>query len=120
VDQKVTINRSLVGWLALGFLVGAVIAFATEESDTANLALSICARVGVVLGTMWMALPKDGTLGKWAEVSIAKLVVIVVIFVTVVRTPKKFLPYLPILLAVAAAGRFLRPRDKVRPPRNVG
>lgn len=115
MDQKVTINRSLVGWLALVFLVGAVIAFITEENETANLAQGICTRVGVVLGALWLALPKDGTLGKWAEVSIAKLVIIILVFVAVVRAPRR---YLPILLAIAAAGRFLRPPDKVRPPRD--
>ncbi len=113
MNQKVTINRRLVGWLALAFLVGAVISF-TSEGDTVNMWQGICTRVGVVLGTLWLALPKDGTLGKWAEVSMTKLLVIVLALIVVVRAPQR---YVPILLAVAAAGRYLRPPEKPRPPR---
>ena len=117
MDQKVTINRRLVGCLALAFLVGAVVAFTralTKEDDSVNMWQSICTRVGVVLGALWLALPKDGTLGKWAEVSMTKLLVIVLALIVVVRAPQR---YVPILLAVAAAGRYLRPPDKPRPPR---
>ncbi len=115
MDQKVTINRSLVGWLALAFLTGFVISLFTGPKESADVWQGICSRVGVVLGALWLALPKDGTLGKWAEVSVLKLVVIVLVIVAVVRAPRK---YLPILLAIAAAGRFLRPPDKLRPPRD--
>jgi hypothetical protein len=118
VDQKVTINRRLVGCLALVFLVGAGIMFATEDSSqggSADLWQNILFRVGMVLATFWMALPKDGSLGKWAEeVSMTKLLVIVVAIVMFVRAPRQ---YLPILLAIAAAARFLRPPEKPRPPR---
>ncbi len=113
MDQKVTVNRRLVGCLALAFLAGAVVAF-TSEGDSVNLWQGICTRVGVVLGALWLALPKDGTLGKWAEVSMTKLALIVLGLIVVVRAPQR---YVPILLAVAAIGRYLRPRDKPRPPR---
>lgn len=112
MDQKVTINRSLVGWLALAFLTAFVISLITGPKDSTDPWQGICSRVGVVLGTLWLALPKDGTLGKWAEVSVLKLVVIVAMFIAVVRAPRK---YLPILLAIAAAARFLhRPTRFVR------
>ncbi len=114
MDQKVTINRRLVGCLALAFLVGAVASFATEDKEAATLWQGVCTRLGVVLGALWLALPKDGTLGKWAEVSMTKLLVIILALVVVVRAPQR---YLPILLAVAAASRYLRPPDKPRPPR---
>ena len=120
VDQKVTINRSLVGWLALAFLIGFVITLVTGPKDKADVWQGICSRVGVVLGALWLALPKDGTLGKWAEVSVLKLIVILLIVITAIRSPKRFVPYLPILLAIGAAARFLRPPDKVRPPRDFG
>lgn len=117
MDQKVTINRSLVGWLALAFLAGFVISLVTGTAEKADVWQGICSRVGVVLGALWLALPKDGSLGKWGEVSILKLIVILLIIVTAVRSPKRFVPYLPILLAVAAASRYLRPPTKTRPPR---
>jgi NhaP-type Na+/H+ or K+/H+ antiporter len=113
VDQKVTINRRLVGYLTLAFLAGALVAF-TQDGDSVNFWQGICTRVGVVLGALWLALPKDGTLGKWAEVSMAKLLVIVLALIVVVRAPQR---YAPILLAVVAAGRYLRPPEKPRPPR---
>ncbi len=115
MDQKVTINRSLVGWLALAFLTAFAISLVTGPKDSADPWQGIFSRVGVVLGALWLALPKDGTLGKWAEVSVLKLVVIVALFIAVVRAPRK---YLPILLAIGAAARFLRPPDKIRPPRD--
>lgn len=99
------------------FLIGAVVSFVVEESDSATVAQSICTRVGVLLGTLWLALPKDGALGRWAEVSIAKFAVILLIVVAVVRAPQRLLRYLPILLAIAAVGRYLRPRAPQRPPR---
>jgi hypothetical protein len=114
VNQKVTINRTLVGWLALAFLIGAVASFVTEDKETATLWQGICTRLGVLLAALWLALPKDGTLGRWAEISILKLLVIVLALIVVVRAPQR---YLPILLAIAAAGRFLRPPEKTRPPR---
>lgn len=114
MDQKVTINRRLVGWLALAFLAGAVISF-TTEGESVNLWQGICTRVGTLLGALWLALPKDGSLGRWAEMSLLKLLVIVVGLIVVVRAPQR---YVPILLAIAAAGRFLRPPEKTRPPRD--
>jgi hypothetical protein len=120
VEQKVTVNRRLVGWLALLFLIGAVASFVVDNGDSensVNLWQSIFTRVGVLLGTLWLALPKDGTLGKWAEMSLLKLTVILVIVIAVVRAPQQLLRYLPILLALAAANRFLRPREQTRPPR---
>lgn len=115
MDQKVTINRSLVGWLALAFLTGFVVTFFTGPKDSADLWQGICSRVGVMLGALWLALPKDGSLGKWAEVSLLKLAVIIAMFIAFVRAPRK---WLPILLAIGAAARFLRPPEKVRPPRD--
>ena len=117
VDQKVTINRSLVGWLALAFLIGFVVTFFTGPKESVDLWQGICSRVGVMLGALWLALPKDGTLGKWAEVSLLKLAVIIVMFIAVIKSPRKYLPF---LLAFGAAARFLRPPDKVRPPRDFG
>ncbi len=112
-NQTVTINRRLVGVLALASLIGAGAAFFYEE-DEVNMWRGIFTRVGLVLTALWMALPKDGTLGKWANVSITTLIGIMVAIFMVARNPRQ---YVPLMLAVAAIGRFLRPRDKARPPR---
>lgn len=120
MEQKVSINRRIVGWLAVLFLIGAAASFLVESGDSensVNLWQSIFTRVGVLLGTLWLALPKDGTLGNWAEVSPLKLAVILGIVIAVVRAPQHLLRYLPVLLALAAVNRFLRPREKLRPPR---
>lgn len=112
-NQQVTINRPLVGWLALICIAGAVASFFLEAKDV-NVWQGILTRVSIVLTALWMALPKDGTLGNWASVSVTTLIAIVASIFVVARDPKRFLP---ILLAVAAVARFLRPREKSRPPR---
>ncbi len=101
MDQKVTINRSLVGWLSLAFLAGFVISLVTDKAMSGRELFSrrCSAR------SLWLALPKDGSLGKWSEVSISQADCDLLIIITAVRSPKKFVPYLPILLAIAAAGR---------------
>ena len=68
--------------------------------------------------TAWLLRRCLTALGKWADVSIVKLLMIIAVIVAVVRTPQRFLRYLPLLLALGAASRFLRPREKSRPPRN--
>ena len=112
-NQKVTINRGLVGWLALASLLGAGASFLFEADDV-NVWQGIFTRVGIVLTALWMALPKDGTLGNWANVSLTTLIGIVAAIFVVARNPRQSVP---MLLAVAAIGRLLRPRDKPRPPR---
>ena len=112
-NQTVTINRSLVGWLALASLVGAGVAFRLE-TDEVTLWQGVFSRVGLVLTALWMALPKDGTLGRWANVSLTTLIGIVIALLVVVRNPKQ---YVPLLLVAAVVARFLRPREKPRPPR---
>ena len=112
-NQTVTINRTLVGVLALTCLIGAVAAFFYEEDDV-NMWRGIFTRVGLVLTALWMALPKDGALGKWANVSLTTLIGIMAAIFMVARNPRQ---YVPLLLVVAAIARFLRPREKARPTR---
>lgn len=112
-NQTVTINRTLVGVLAIACLIGAGAAFLYEDDDV-NMWRGIFTRLGLVLTALWMALPKDGTLGKWANVSLTTLIGIILAVFMVARNPRQ---YVPLMLAVAAIGRFLRPREKARPPR---
>lgn len=113
-NQTVTINRGLVGWLAVACLLGAGAAILLE-TDEVKLWQGVFTRVGIVLAALWMALPKDGTLGRWANVSITTLIGIIVAIFVVARNPKQ---YVPIVMAVAVIARFLRPREKPRPPRD--
>ncbi len=112
-NQTVTINRAMVGVLAIACLIGAGAAFLYEDDDV-NMWRGIFTRVGLVLTALWMALPKDGTLGKWANVSMTTLIGIMVAIFMIARNPRQ---YVPLMLAVAAIGRFLRPREKNRPTR---
>lgn len=112
--ERITVNRSLVGWLALGCVGGAAASFFLE-ADQVNIWQSILTRVGIVLTALWMALPKDGTLGNWANVSVSTLVGIVLAIFVVARNPRQSLP---MLIVVAVIGYFLRPREKRRPPRD--
>jgi hypothetical protein len=112
-NQTVTVNRTLVGVLAIACLIGAAAAFLYEDDDV-NMWRGIFTRVGLVLTALWMALPKEGTLGKWANVSLTTLIGITLAIFMVARNPRQ---YVPLMLAVAAVGRFLRPREKARPAR---
>ena len=112
-NQTVTINRGLVGGLALASLVGAGVSFLWETDDV-PFWQGVFTRVGIVLAALWLALPKDGTLGPWANVSLTTLIGIIVAIFVVARNPKQ---YVPIVLAVAVIARYLRPPDKPRPPR---
>ncbi len=113
MTQPVTINRGLLGCLALGCLIGAAVSF-VYETEEVNIWQGAFTRVGIVLTALWMALPRDGRLGNWANVSLSTLILIVGAIFVVSRRPQQFLP---ILLGVAAIGYFLRPREKNRPPR---
>ena len=116
MTQPVTINRGLVGCLALGCLIGAAASF-VYETEEVNVWQSAFTRVGIVMTALWMALPRDGRLGSWANVSLSTIIGIVGAIFFVSNKPKQLLTILPILLGVAAIGFFLRPREKQRPPR---
>lgn len=115
-DQPpVTINRSLVGWLALACWISAGVSLGFD-AEGVPLWQAVSTRVGLVLTALWMALPKDGRLGNWANVSMTTLIAIVAAIFVAARNPWRTIP---IILAVAAVARMLRPRDKPRPPRVV-
>ncbi len=109
-DQQISINRTLVGLIALVCLAtGVAIGFADEF---ANLWCAAFVRVGLVMGAVWVALPSGDREAAWANVSPLTLVAILLFALVFVRRP---LVFLPIIVGVAAIGFFVRPRR--RPPR---
>ncbi len=114
-EQQISVNRTLVGVIAGACLVtGVAIGFV---DDFANLWCAAFVRVGLVMAALWVALPTRERDAAWANVSPITLIAILVFALVFVRRP---LVFLPILVAVAAIGFFVRPRrsSRPRPPRS--
>ncbi len=115
---KVTLNRPLVGMIALGCL-GAFgyLMTASLNSPEENLLMWAGAfgRVGLLMGALWLALPSKGEDSAGTDVSITTLIGLILGIAWVAWKPKVAIPF---LLVIAALAFFLRPRGKYRPPRD--
>ncbi len=113
---RITISRPMVGVCAALCLGGAVVLWILYPSMSSNdenlqqwiMLKAACTRIGLVMGAMWLALPRGG---RQVEVSPKAFVVGFIAFVGLVLRPKFFLP---LLVAVAILAVILRPRDKNR------
>ena len=115
-------RRIVLGVLALLFLAASVVGLfqAGIAGGQASMATSIALRVGLVLGSSWLAYPQLQQLARkfppWLMVSIAFGLVILLI------QPKVFRLVLPLLVVVIAfqfVGRlFVPPTSKARSARN--
>ena len=117
-DGKVTLNRPLVGIIALGCL-GAFGYLMTSSFGTPDENLQMWAgafgRVGLLMGALWLALPSKNHEAAWADMSPSTLIGLILGIAWIAWKPKVAIPFLLILGVLAF---FLRPRDKYRPPRN--
>jgi hypothetical protein len=71
-------------------------------------------RVGIVMAVFWFALPGRGRTAAWANISPWALVAIALL---VILLPRMKQMIIPVLIVLALAVIFLRPRRKNRPPR---
>lgn len=107
------IKRILVGICALVCLAGAAGMWAFTADPESNLLVSALTRVGVVLCTVWLVLPAKGESIAWERA----LPVLIVVLVLVAFLRRAFFYLVPVLLVVALAALFLRPKPKRRPGR---
>lgn len=121
-DGKVTLNRPLVGLIALAcFGIAAWFSFSGSTGDEAeNFVRGAGAgaaffRVGILMAALWLALPPKGREADWAKVTPGTLLGLVLAIFAVVRL--KWLA-IPLLAGFALVALFIRPRIKYRPPRN--
>lgn len=117
-NDKVTINRTLVGVLALICLLSAVAIWLTRQdaanADTnATMWQAAFTRVGLVMAAFWIALPSKGREAAWANISKQSLVVILLGLVALTRLKLQIV--LPAVAVLLVLGSILRPRPKNRP-----
>jgi hypothetical protein len=120
-DGKVTLNRPLVGIIALACL-GAAAGLFFSGSTTGERSLVMGGgaaaaffRVGLLMGALWLALPPKGQEAPWATVTPGTFVGLLLAIFAVVRM--KWLA-IPLLALFAIMALIIRPRTKYRPPRN--
>ncbi len=106
-QQQVPVNRTLVGVLAIVCVVaGAVVGYVDSIE---NVWCGSFIRVGVLLGTLWVALPSRTREAAWANVSPWTLVAALGAALVFVRRPKIFFA---IILLVIVATVIIKPRKR--------
>jgi hypothetical protein len=106
-------KRFLVGGVALFCLVSAAALWIFTEKPEENAFLAGVTRVGIVMGALWLALPKHGENVAWGKT--ATLLIPALILVAI--NGRRLLYLLPIAIVVALALAFLRPRSGRRKSR---
>jgi uncharacterized membrane protein len=112
-DTKITINRTLVGVLALGCLLAAVAIWIGAPDDKQwTMWCAAFTRVGLLMSAFWIALPYGNRDAAWANVTPWTFLGIILSVVGVAARPRVAIP---ILIVLAVVGFVLRPRPKKRP-----
>ncbi len=112
------IRRLLVGLLALALLTAAALLWIFQGAST-NQATTLwragCGRMGVVVAALWLAMPTRSRPAAWANLD-PRSVAALGLAGLAMKIPPKYLLLLGVILVVA--GFVLRPRRRVRPPRD--
>ena len=115
-DGKITINRTLVGMLAIGCLTAAaaiwIFAQTTDGEDNREMWRGAFTRVGLLMSAFWLALPTRDREAAWANVTPMTFFGILLAIAGIAARPKVVVPA---LIVLAVLGAVLRPRPKKRP-----
>jgi hypothetical protein len=104
------LKRRLVGLLAIACFTAAAVLWLLGADPRANPVLASLPRVGIVLATLWYALPRDGANFVWSRALAPVLVAIGLI--ALVRRAAWWI--LPASVLVALALVFIRPKTRPR------
>ncbi len=107
-DPEMIRKRQLVGLLSLAGLLAGVLLLVFGSSDALASALL---RGGVLLGTLWLALPTARRPAAWSRTALwpfALIIIIVALF-------PRIRPILPVLLIGFLIGWIVRPRRHSEP-----
>ena len=121
-DGKVTLNRPLVGVIALvclGMYAGLLLG-GSDDADNAPMgggAGAALFRVGILMSALWLALPGKGKDAPWATVSSNTFLGLFCAVLFIAWKPKIAIP---LLLFIGILALIIKPRTKFRPPRNGG
>lgn len=107
-DQRVPVNRPLVGVIALSCLVAAISIGVVDTWE--NMWCAAFVRVGLLMSAFWLALPSRHREAAWANISPYTFVGVLVAIFVVARWKSA----LPIVIAVLAISLMLRPRRRRR------
>jgi len=110
-DKRLPINRPLVAIIALACLAAALVLWIAWPEQ--GLWYGSFLRVGVVMAVFWLALPARGREAAWARISPWALGGIIV---AIMLLPRFKHIVIPLVVVIALAAIFLRPRKRVRPP----
>lgn len=108
-DNRIAINRALVGILALGSLAAGGVILYVRGIEGEMLGASML-RIGIVLGAIWFALPTKNREAAWARVSPVGLVFVLLTLLAL--TVPRFRILVPILIVAAIVGFLLKPRRR--------
>lgn len=106
-------RRILIGVVALVCFGAAVGIWLFTTNPEQNALLAAVTRVGIVMGALWLALPKDGANVAWGKTA----TLLIPALVLVALNGRRLLYLLPVAIVVALALAFLRPRAKRRKSR---
>lgn len=109
-DQKIEINRTLVGISALVCLLTAGTLLAVYPSDDSWVYWQgAFVRVGALMSALWLALPSGKRQAAWTNVSPTTFLGVILAVFGIAFRPKVAVP---LIIVVAIIGFVLRPRQK--------
>lgn len=112
-SQDVTLNRKLVGTIAIVLLAGAGLIWVFGDSQ--NIWTGACLKVGLVMGALWLALPSISRRKDLGQMSVSMVIGMVVLAVFLTGKRVDFRIVLPMLVGMSIAVMFLRPRSRKGP-----
>ncbi|HEY4262985.1 MAG TPA: hypothetical protein VGM98_22685 [Schlesneria sp.] len=114
-QQPVTINRTLVGCIALALLLAAGILVLSGADGSQGMWAGACLKVGLVMGAFWLALPSITRHEVLGRMTWGTLIVAIALALAVGRTKVPLRVVLPVAAAFFFMIRILGPRRA--PPR---
>jgi hypothetical protein len=118
--SKTTVSRPLVGFLTIALFSIALVLSIWPNTFSGPMGAAVggaCARVGVVLAALWLALPTRNRPAAWAKVRIGYAAPLVLAGLALLRIPFRIL--IPLAGFILLVGLVLRPRPLRRPERRV-
>jgi hypothetical protein len=104
------LKRRLVGLIAIGCFVMAGVLWLSGTDPRANPVLASLPRVGIVLATLWYALPRDGANFVWSR-ALAPVLIVIGLMALLRRAAWWILPA-SVLVALALV--IIRPKKRSR------
>lgn len=122
--QKIPVNRTLVGVIAIACLCTGAGLWITYPSDESwRLWIGGFNRAGLFMSAIWLALPSKSRDAAWANISLPALGGCLLGLLAVVRYPRMIIPVIVVVGAVGFLMRFLGGKrgsssTRVRPDRD--